>query len=96
MSDIEITYYKGFSVQALIYKYVPRTGRARERLYDVSVRIGRKGESTIASPVFKFPLTEPFMNLGDARRAGVAYAHKIINGDVPGSSLEALTTGPET
>jgi len=95
MSDIEITYYKGFSVQALIYKYIPRSGRARERLYDVSVRIGRQGDSAITSPVFKYPLLEPFMNLGDARRAGVAYAHKIINGDVPGSSMEAPNTGPE-
>jgi len=91
MSTIQVSYYKGFSVQALIYKYDPVFKRSHERVFDVSVRIGREGVALQDAPVFKYPLRDPFVNFGDARRAALAYAHQVIDGAVPGVSVDQAT-----
>lgn len=96
MPNIETSYYKGFSVQALIYRHSSGEGRTHERLYDVSIRIGRDDDPAHATAVFKLALDKPFMNFGDARRAGEAHARQIINGNVPGASLEQLGNDPKS
>jgi hypothetical protein len=96
MSNVEITYYKGFAIQALVHKYDPGFKRIHERLYEVSVRIGREGEPQQGSSVFKVPLTDHFQHFGDARRAGVAYAQKIIAGEIPGLCAPSMSTTATT
>lgn len=95
MDYVEISHYKGFSVQALVYRHDSGEAGTHTRLYDVSVRIRREDDSAQAASIFKLALDRPFLNLGDARRAGEAHARKIINGAVPGSSVEELGSHPK-
>lgn len=86
MNKVETSSYKNYLVQAFVYKRNFGEGRSHERLFDVSVRIGREGESASTATIYKLPNARPFFDLGDARRAGEAYAREIIDGFVPGSA----------
>jgi hypothetical protein len=95
MRSIQLFYYKGFSVQPLVYKYsAPSAKLSHDRTFDVSVRIGREGAALEGSALFKFPLNKPFSEFGEARRAAVEYAQQIIDGSVPDVSIEAALNSP--
>lgn len=95
MNSIEICHYKGFSAQALVYKDGSGDPRAHVRTFKVAVRISRDDDPARTSSLFKLPLGAPYESLGDARRAGWEHARQIIDGKVPGSSLEASAEAPQ-
>lgn len=87
MNKVETSYYKSYSVQALVYKHDFGPAYSHERQFDVAVRIGREDDPENSGSVFKLPATKPYFNIGDARRAGEAYARHLIDSHVSGPML---------
>lgn len=88
MNHVEIIYYKGYTIQALVYKRESPDISPNVRCYDVSVKIGREDDPSVAPKLFRLPKADPFLDLGDARRAGEVFACKLINGNELDTSAE--------
>jgi hypothetical protein len=89
MNGIEISHYKGFSAQALVYKNGSGDPRSHVRLFNVAVRIARDDDPAQATSLFKLP-PGSYESLGDARRAGWAHARTLIDSLAPGATLDTL------
>lgn len=76
--------YRGLEIYPLVY---PRRateaggGHNYDEGFDAAVRIQEPGgsEAVSRSRVFRLPVTKPFQNAGDARRASTAYAEHLID-----------------
>ncbi|MEC5398451.1 hypothetical protein [Uliginosibacterium sp. H1] len=86
--------YKGFLIQPLVFPRTSSERRCREKQYDVAVRITRDDDSNDVGDVFQVPLSASFEYLGDARRAGAAYALRVIDGKVPGARITPASERP--
>lgn len=81
-----IRHYRGFDISLLVYPHrATQTGYGHnyEDGFDASIRISEP-DSVMDSPrsrLFRVPGKGPFMNAGDARRASIAYAEMLIDGD---------------
>lgn len=79
-------HYRGLDISLLVYPHrATRTGHGHnyEEGFDASIRISEP-DSVIDIPrsrVFRVPGNRPFAHAGDARRASVAYAELLIDGD---------------
>lgn len=79
-----IPFYKGFQIETLVFFSHANASLWRasnDRTYDVSVRVTRLDDSSAQpkSRVFKLNASVPFLNFGDARRAGDRYGQDIVN-----------------
>jgi len=79
-------HYRGLDISLLVYPHrATQTGFGHnyEEGFDASIRISEPdaGMDSPRSRLFRVPGTRPFMNAGDARRASVAYAEMLIDGD---------------
>ncbi|PXW22905.1 hypothetical protein [Paraburkholderia caballeronis] len=81
-----VRHYRGLDISLLVYPHrATQTGFGHnyEDGFDASIRISEP-DSVMDSPrsrLFRVPVKRPFMNAGDARRASVAYAEMLIDGD---------------
>jgi hypothetical protein len=81
-----IRHYRGLDISLLVYPHrATQTGYGHnyEEGFDASIRISEP-DSVMDSPrsrLFRVPGERPFMHAGDARRASVAYAEMLIDGD---------------
>lgn len=81
-----IRHYRGFDISLLVYPHRATQagfGHNYEDGFDASIRISEP-ESALDSPrsrLFRVPVKRPFASTGDARRASVAYAESLIDGD---------------
>lgn len=81
-----VRHYRGFDISLLVYPHRATEsgyGHNYEEGFDASIRISEPGSLTDSprSRLFRVPGKHPFMNAGDARRASVAYAEMLIDGD---------------
>ncbi|EEA02486.1 conserved hypothetical protein [Burkholderia sp. H160] len=79
-------HYRGFDISLLVYphcKTQPGYGHNYEEGFDASIRISDPDAVTDSprSRLFRVPGKRPFGSAGDARRASVAYAEMLIDGD---------------
>jgi hypothetical protein len=88
-----IRHYRGLQISLLVYPHsATRTGFGHnyEDGFDASIRISEP-DSEIESPrsrLFRVPGGKrPFLNAGDARRASVAYAEMLIDGEESNRTL---------
>ncbi|SAK68944.1 hypothetical protein AWB83_03203 [Caballeronia ptereochthonis] len=77
--------YRGFDIFLLVYPHrATQTGFAHnyDEGFDASVRISQSNADTASSHsrVFRVPVSRPFENGGDARRACAVYAERLIDG----------------
>ena len=86
--------YKGFLIQPLVFLHPSDGKRCRERQYDVAVRV-RVDDGADTGEVFHLPSLHSFEFLGEARRAGEAFAQRIIDGNVPGVKLTPPSMRPQ-
>jgi hypothetical protein len=90
--------YKGYEIHPLIYPRGARDGgaavRAADTGYEASVRIRRAPpageEATGESRVFRIEQTGSFENGGQARRACLLHAEKLIDGQIDGQTVADL------
>jgi hypothetical protein len=87
--------YKGFEIHPLVFvrKHEPFTKKSDwEQGYDISVRICRPGAGpgTAESRVFRIEREHPFDQLGDARRFAKDHGERVIDGTIPGESVNDL------
>jgi hypothetical protein len=89
--------YKGYEIHPLIYPRGARQGaavRAADTGYEASVRICRAPpageEVTGESRVFRIEQDGSFENGGQARRACLLHAEKLIDGQIDGQSVADL------
>jgi hypothetical protein len=87
--------YKGFELHALVYPRNKKNHRAftkSDEGYDAAVRICRPGaeQASANSSVFRVSRIWPFDGAGEARLACSAHAKRIIDGEIPGQSVEGL------
>ncbi|TDV13926.1 hypothetical protein [Paraburkholderia caballeronis] len=81
-----VRHYRGLDISLLVYPHrATQTGFGHnyEDGFDASIRISEP-DSVMDSPrsrLFRVPVKRPFTNAGDARRASVAYAEMLIDGD---------------
>ncbi|QCP48541.1 hypothetical protein FAZ95_04645 [Trinickia violacea] len=81
-----ICHYRGLDITLLVYPHrATQTGYGHnyEEGFDASIRISEP-DSVMGSPrtrIFRVPGKNPFVNAGDARRASMAYAEMLIDGD---------------
>jgi hypothetical protein len=89
--------YKGYEIHPLIYPRGARDGvavRAADAGYEASVRIRRAvpegEEATGDSRVFRVTEPRAFENGGQARRACLTHAEKLIDGEIDGQTVADL------
>ena len=89
--------YKGYEIHPLIYPRGARDGvsvRAADAGYEASVRIRRAvaegEEATGEARVFRLAQPAPFENGGQARRACLQHAEKLIDGQIDGQTVADL------
>src|ERR1700682_3861668 len=90
--------YKGYEIHLLIYPRGGRAGgaahRAAHTAYESSLRIRRAPpageEATGESRVFRMAQTGSFENGGQARRACLLHAEKLIHGQIDGQTVADL------
>jgi|ERR1700677_2116389 hypothetical protein len=89
--------YKGYEIYPLIYPRGARDGvavRAADAGYEASVRIRRaapEGEQATGEfRVFRLGHTASFENGGQARRACMLHAEKLIDGQIEGQTVADL------
>lgn len=82
--------YKGYSVKPLVFRHQQEGVQTRDRSFNVAVSIGRSNDPAHAVITFRMPVVSIFDSFGDARRAGEQFGQDIINGKVPGCSLDSL------
>jgi len=81
-----IRHYRGLDISLLVYPHratLTGFGHNYEEGFDASIRIS-ESDSVMGIPrsqVFRVPGKRPFVSTGDARRASVAYAEMLIDGD---------------
>jgi hypothetical protein len=85
-------FYKGLQVWPLVYPRRPtKTGQAHnyDEGFDAAVRIDelQKDGSSARSRVLVLPADRAFANGGDARRASVAFARRMIDDCAPGQTV---------
>ena len=78
--------YRGLDISLLVYPHrATRAGFGHnyDDGFDASIRISEpeSGIDNARSRLFRVPGKRPFANTGDARRACVAYAEMLIDGD---------------
>jgi len=84
--------YRGLEVYPLVFPHkVPKAGAAHnyDEGFDAAVRIQETedGGSAARSRVFRLTVKRPFENAGDARRASIAYAERLIDACGPDQSV---------
>ncbi|CAJ0852994.1 hypothetical protein R20233_00093 [Ralstonia sp. LMG 32965] len=94
MDAYPICRYKGFDVYPLIYLFdAPREWHERrpDRSYSASVLICDEGElpTTEHSRIFALP-ADHWESIGVAKRAAMKMAEAIIDGFVPGASIQPM------
>jgi hypothetical protein len=87
-----IRHYRGLDIALLVYPHratLPGFGHNHADGFDASIRISEP-DSTMQSTrsrLFRVPGKRPFMNAGDARRASLAYAEMLIDGEGPDRTI---------
>ncbi|HEY2022946.1 hypothetical protein [Paraburkholderia sp.] len=81
-----IRHYRGLDISLLVYPHratEPGYGHNYDEGLDASIRISDPEfiADNPRSRLFRVPSKRPFANAGDARRASVAYAEMLIDGD---------------
>jgi len=94
---VPVKTYKGYEIHPLIYPRGARDGvsvRAADAGYEASVKIRRAvpvgEEATGESRVFRIEQTASFENGGQARRACMLHAEKLIDGQIDGQTVADL------
>jgi len=86
--------YKGYDIYPLVYRHDPPRQwheRRADRAFNASVVICAAGHQPGTERSRVFPVSgEPWENIGAARRGVMKAAEDIINGLVPGQSIEGM------
>ncbi|QCX50023.1 hypothetical protein [Ralstonia pseudosolanacearum] len=94
MDTIPTETYRGYDLYPLFYHspFAEMEGHAKtDRAYGASVLICREGTEPGGEQCRVFRLNaEPMDSVGKARRAAIAFARRIIDGDEVGQSVEQL------
>ena len=87
-----VVLYGGLEIYPLVYPHrnaAPGSAHNYDEGFDAAVRIQEPEELTGGprSRVFCLAGVAPFMNSGDARRASIAYAERLIDARKPGEAV---------
>jgi hypothetical protein len=95
--DNTIRSYRGLEIYPLVFPHQPRGAdgsRHYDSGFDAAVRIGRRGADNTLTASRVFPVSgpgpRPFGDSGEARRACASYGERVIDGDIPGQSIDGL------
>lgn len=85
-------FYRGLEICPLVYPHRPTvsgSGHNYDDGFDAAVRIlePQERDGTQRSRVFGIEASTPFSNAGDARRASIEYAQRLIDTCSPGSTV---------
>lgn len=85
-------FYRGLEIEPLVYPHHPTEpgfGHNYEEGFNAAVRIrdAQDAADTPSSRVFELAVDRPFSNAGDARRASVAYAERLIDACSPNETV---------
>ncbi len=84
--------YRGLEVYPLVFPHQaakPGVAHNYDEGFDAAVRIqeAEEGGAVARSRVFRLTVDKPFENAGDARRASIAYAQRLIDACGPDKSV---------
>lgn len=84
--------YRGLEIYPLVYPHRPTApgfGHNYDEGFDAAVRIQESQDPgvTSRSRVFGLAVATPFENAGDARRASIAYAERLIDACSPNAAV---------
>ncbi|HKR38945.1 MAG TPA: hypothetical protein VJU59_04565 [Paraburkholderia sp.] len=89
---IAVRFYRGLEIYPLVYPHRPTAAgfcHNYDEGFDAAVRILEPLESDgiQRSRVFSVVVSRPFINSGDARRASIEYAERLIDTCSPGATF---------
>ena len=86
---VAVRFYRGLEICPLVYPHQPTAsgfGHNSDEGFDAAVRIlePQEADGSQRSRMFGVVASRPFINSGDARRASIEYAERLIDTCSPG------------